>query len=491
MTSKKEAGQVFTPQPLVEYILNVAGYSSAHILRRHIIDNSCGDGAFLCQIVDRYCKEFFLQSDNRTQLANELSTYIHGIELDPVAYEQCRRRLIEQVAKWELPPIDWDIVQDDALQVLKFNNKMDFVIGNPPYVRVHHLNDKYKSVKNFTFAEKGMTDLFLVFFEVGFRMLNTNGKLCYITPSSWLHSVAGTSLRKYIFAQKHLQHLIDLEHQQVFEGATTYTLISFFDTSKRTTHFSYSVYNPQESFPCKPTQLSFEEAFIRTELYLGSPIDLLLLRKIRQGVYGHYAVVKNGFATLNDNFFIQDTLPFKEHTIPIIKASTGKWRTAFFPYTHIGKPLSLSALCKNKDIATFLEKGRLSLLKGVSEKDSPEWYLYGRTQALKDVHKQKYAINTCIKDIESVKLNAVPAGAGIYSGLYILTAYPGHYLLSILRCQTFINYIKLLKKYKSGGYYTFSSKDLELYLNYFLHPKNNEHAEAEQHQVLGGYLPFI
>ena len=34
-----------------------------------------------------------------------------------------------------------------------------------------------------------------------------------------------------------------------------------------------------------------------------------------------------------------------------------------------------------------------------------------------------------------------------------------------------VNYVKLLKNYKSGGYYTFASKDLEQYLNYKLSEK--------------------
>jgi transposase len=67
-------------------------------------------------------------------------------------------------------------------EVLRYDNQMDFVIGNPPYVRVHNLDDSYDSVKSFSFANGGMTDLYLVFFEKGFQMLKPGGKLCYITP---------------------------------------------------------------------------------------------------------------------------------------------------------------------------------------------------------------------------------------------------------------------------------------------------------------------
>ena len=40
------------------------------------------------------------------------------------------------------------------------DKKMYFVVGNPPYVRVHNLNESYVSVKSFSFAEGGMTPAF-------------------------------------------------------------------------------------------------------------------------------------------------------------------------------------------------------------------------------------------------------------------------------------------------------------------------------------------
>ena len=49
--------QVFTPHNIVELMLNHIGYiPSNNILDKYIIDNSCGNGAFLCEIADRYIK---------------------------------------------------------------------------------------------------------------------------------------------------------------------------------------------------------------------------------------------------------------------------------------------------------------------------------------------------------------------------------------------------------------------------------------------------
>lgn len=47
----KHSGQVFTPDYLVGNILDCSEYSGQRILRRHVIDNSCGDGAFICVFV--------------------------------------------------------------------------------------------------------------------------------------------------------------------------------------------------------------------------------------------------------------------------------------------------------------------------------------------------------------------------------------------------------------------------------------------------------
>ena len=83
----KHSGQVFTPDFLVISILDYAGYTQGNILQKHVIDNSCGDGAFLCEITNRYCCDFIALHDSTNGLKEELEQYIHGIELDPIAYE--------------------------------------------------------------------------------------------------------------------------------------------------------------------------------------------------------------------------------------------------------------------------------------------------------------------------------------------------------------------------------------------------------------------
>ena len=244
----KHSGQVFTPNYLVNLILDEAHYCGPEILQRHCMENSCGDGAFLVEIVRRYVHEYRQAHGSDEGLPEDLSRYIHGIELDREAYECCIANLNDLSAELGIGEISWDILNANALTTTLFDNSMDYVIGNPPYVRVHNLDNSYSEVKKYSFASGGMTDLFLVFFELGFKMLKTGGRLCYITPSSWLNSVAGSKLRDYIRHNRCWRSAIDLGHFQPFK-ATTYTLISLFEKSVRNDHVKYHSFSP--SMLCK------------------------------------------------------------------------------------------------------------------------------------------------------------------------------------------------------------------------------------------------
>ncbi len=461
----KLSGQVYTPDYLVELILDEAGYRGESILGKHCMENSCGDGAFLCEILRRYCEAYRLRHGSLGGVEAEVATYIHGIETDLLAYECCLSNMRSTAEGLGLGECAFDIRHADTLTMDSFDGRMDYVVGNPPYVRVHNLESNFDAVKRFSFANGGMTDLYLVFFEIGFRMLRQGGRLCYITPSSWINSLAGLSMRQSILLERTLVSVIDLGHYQPFK-ATTYTMISLFVKGVPRDSFEFNIYDPVGNEKIHVDDIPFGEVSINGYFYLADRTTLGNLAGILTGSRRGHVSVKNGFATLADKVFIAQSFPFDEMVIPTIKASTGKWYKAFFPYDRAGKPLSREQIFSNPEISAYLTAHKGELLKGATEVENPQWYLFGRTQALKDVAADKIAINNCIKDVGSIKLNKVPAGQGVYSGLYILTDRSFDEISEILLTQQFIDYIASLKKYKSGGYYTFNSNDLEAYLNY-------------------------
>ena len=74
-----------------------------------------------------------------------------------------------------------------------------------------------------------------------------------------------------------------------------------------------------------------------------------------------------------------------------------------------------------------------------------------------------------MRTVDDLKLIPAPAGVGVYSGLYLVgDAVKIEMAKEALMSDDFVAYISLLGKYKSGGYYTYSSKDVKAYLDYKL-----------------------
>ena len=455
--SKKLLGRVYTPRSVVQIILDLSGYVGDFILCRHVIDNSCGNGAFLTEIVERYCAVA-----NPRTLQFELETYIHGIEIDKQECCCCRARLDSVVEKYGLFNVCWDIVCADALNVDKYDGKMDFVLGNPPYVRTHNLEYFADRVRNFRFAQIGMADLYLAFYEIGLRMLSENGILGYITPSSFFRSVAGVPLRKYLVDEKAILKIVDLGHFQVF-NAITYSSIVILKKNMREHGIDVYRYDGNLHFI---DILWKENYFINNCFYFGKNEELQKLKDIliTEKNFDLFRV-KNGFATLADDFFIGYDLELG-YTIPVVKASIGKWSKCLFPYDLTsGKILPFDQLTSDEKIRSYYFQHE-TRLKRRSLENIDYWYGFGRSQGIKDVRKNKFAINSLVRNVEDIKLVYAPEGTGVYGGLYILTELPFEILKKILCSSNFIKYISMLGKYKNGGYYTFSSKDIKVYLEY-------------------------
>ena len=71
--------QVFTPKWIVDEMLDNLTYKGENIRKKHIIDNSCGDGAILKEVVKRYINVCIMCGLPKEETIKELETYIHGI----------------------------------------------------------------------------------------------------------------------------------------------------------------------------------------------------------------------------------------------------------------------------------------------------------------------------------------------------------------------------------------------------------------------------
>jgi type I restriction-modification system DNA methylase subunit len=82
----KATGEVFTPTELVQEILNQLPQDLFTDPSKTFLDNSCGDGQFLGEVLIR-------KMENGSTFEQALST-IYGVDLMPDNVDECRERLL-------------------------------------------------------------------------------------------------------------------------------------------------------------------------------------------------------------------------------------------------------------------------------------------------------------------------------------------------------------------------------------------------------------
>lgn len=455
--NKKELGQFFTPQNIVELMLDHIGYYGEKILFKKICDNSAGDGAFLTEIVKRIIKE--AKNKNISNIEDILNKNVFGVELDEKTYQKLISRLNQIVIDEGLDKnkVNWNNIKND--NALKINIKVDLIIGNPPYVRKRNLIDQ-KEIQKHSFSNQSNGDLYLSFFEKSLESLTEKGEMLYLTPSSWFSSKSAEKMREYFYKNNLIEGVIDFEHQQIF-NATTYVAITHLKKGKN--NEETNCYKYKEKQFKKLDNHYFKN--IQGKYFLVAADDIEFLTDILlTNVSGK--LVKNGFATLADNIFFQKHFNFEsKYIIDAIKSSTGDSYKAIFPYKIKNNTTVERIEYKELDekLRGYLEQNKNTLLKR-SLQQNTKWYEYGRNQAINDLCKNKISLNTLTKngDLKITEANNL----GVFSGLYILCENENtkKQIINNLRSNHFFRYIKLLRKYKSGGYYSFSSQDVEKFL---------------------------
>ena len=470
--------KIYTPEHVVNYLLDAAGYvTGAPVLNKHFMDNSCGNGQILVEAVKRYCLAYIDIHGNYDGLEKDIIKYFHGIEIDPDACNECIDR-VYAAASWycKFSKSDLDIRCANTFKIAdEYTNKMDFVVGNPPYMRYHALNDSDKEfIKTLPLCRIGVPDVYIAFFNIGMDMMSDNGVLSYITPSSWISSNSGALFRNKINMSGSLHTIIDFEHEQLFSDSkvTTYSMITVLNKWENESFDYYRYAKCCNDITCVDS-LDYSSAFFNGKLYLGTREELKKVKKIFENEDTLGITVKNGFATLCDDVFINNVtdtwnkLPnlspaTHRYVINAIKGSTGENKWCLYPYNEKGELVNLEEIEKeDPEVYKYIMENKEALEK--RDYDGA-WYEFGRSQGLPDVCKVRVSVNNVVRKLDDLKVFALKPFVGVYSGFYINPN--GHDVISKLMSENFIKFVKCLKHYKSGGYYSFTSKEVEKFLNF-------------------------
>jgi len=102
----------------------------------------------------------------------------------------------------------------------------DLVVGNPPYVRQEQLKDIKPALQAEYDCYTGVADLFVYFYEQGFRLLKPQGYLTYITSNKYFRAGYGEKLRKYLGENSTIELVIDFGDANVFEAIAYPSIIA-------------------------------------------------------------------------------------------------------------------------------------------------------------------------------------------------------------------------------------------------------------------------
>jgi adenine-specific DNA-methyltransferase len=212
-------GAYFTPGYVSEFIINELTPRYAD----RCLDPSCGSGAFLIRLTD-----YFVQTFKKSVRAT-LRENIFGADILP--YNVRRASLLLALYGLEKGEIidsqDINVICQDSL-VAQWPQLFEVVVGNPPYVRFQDLNEQSRSrlARNWQTIAGGTFNLYFAFFELGYQLLSSTGRLGYITPNNYFTSLAGESLRQFFGQRQCVYSIVDFSHRKVFD-AQTYTAITF------------------------------------------------------------------------------------------------------------------------------------------------------------------------------------------------------------------------------------------------------------------------
>lgn len=477
----KKKCQIFTPKKNVVQLLNWVGYKR-NLYGKKIIENSCGDGQILIEVVHRYIKDCIKNQISLEKIKIGLENDIYGAEIDSVHYKRCIKNLNKIAQKYGLSDVKWNVLQGDILQE-NLNLKFDYAVGNPPYIKYQLLDEKTRKFvkENFKVCSIGKFDYCYAFIEQGIESLNENGKMAYLIPNSIFKNVYAQQLRDYI--KTNLTDIYDYTTEKLFtkenlknidKDILTSSAVIIIDKKEEAKSVKYhDIANNQEMKIAK-TKLNNKWIFNKNKSKN---------QKGKIARFGDYFKASNSIATLynkafvishyhdsgdyiitKDNYKIEKAI-LKEAVSPR-SLNYKQNEMIIFPYyfesDELRKYTENEMKTKFKYAYKYLENHKEKLLKRKSD-ESAKWYEYGRSQAIKQSNKEKLLLSTVITN--DVKVYELARDTIPYSGIYIISDKGKlNKARKILESDDFKKYVKGIGINASGESMRITSKDINNYV---------------------------
>jgi adenine-specific DNA-methyltransferase len=214
-------GEVFTRRWVADFVLDLVGYKpDVNLGELRLVEPSCGSGAFLVPVVER-----LLESCNRFGVPVE-STGSAIAAFDLLAENVLLARK-EVVALLTNSQVAFDVAErlaacwvnvGDFLLTDHEHRSADFVVGNPPYIRLEGVPiDVTAAYRRACPTMRGRSDVYIGFFEIGLDLLKANGTLGFICADRWMHNQYGADLRDLVTSSYSVDAVVTMHDVDAFE----------------------------------------------------------------------------------------------------------------------------------------------------------------------------------------------------------------------------------------------------------------------------------
>ncbi|HZM06558.1 MAG TPA: TaqI-like C-terminal specificity domain-containing protein [Candidatus Saccharimonadales bacterium] len=231
--------------------------------------------------------------------------------------------LFEPVEERKLNPMNFE----DRFPEIMRRGGFDAIVGNPPYVRPHNLEEptkKYFWEHYRTFTHK--SDLYCCFMEKATRLLKMGGLFSYIVSHGWLMLNSFQELRRFILKNFRIRKLVDLPFN-VFAEAQVSTGIFVFEKSETPQKGKLQVIGASPvsnaaSFSAirEIPQATFETTFQNVFDTSISPETEAIKDKMRQGnPIGGCFEICFGLKTGDDEKFLHDRMGLHKEDRPLLR----------------------------------------------------------------------------------------------------------------------------------------------------------------------------
>lgn len=219
---REKNGVVYTKSWVVDLILDLVGYTEDKPLASLVLtEPAAGDGSFLLRAADRLansCDRFGVDLRQATGA-------IVSFELEQQSADKARTSLRSLLEGRGLKSGDAEVLSDCWVRTGDFlldqgsvGRKSDFVVGNPPYVRLEDLEGGGAKYRSKFLTMVGRSDIYVAFYEKALQLLKPGGACGFICADRWMFNQYGAELRKFITTHFCVETIVQMHHADAFES---------------------------------------------------------------------------------------------------------------------------------------------------------------------------------------------------------------------------------------------------------------------------------